>query len=53
MLCSANGTAAQGQYENLGSVTGAPPAGPPVTDNDPSHYIGVTPSIDIEKSHQR
>jgi uncharacterized repeat protein (TIGR01451 family) len=50
MTCTASGTAAQGQYANLGSVVASPPAGPPVEDSDPSHYLGVTPSIDIEKS---
>ncbi|NND59514.1 MAG: hypothetical protein HKN49_04525 [Gammaproteobacteria bacterium] len=47
--CTGTGTAAAGQYANLGSVTGTPPVGPPVTDEDPSHYFGATPSVDIEK----
>lgn len=60
----AAGTAVQGQYANLGAVTGDPvvdgqpatdPFGEPfdpVTDDDPSHYLGFVPgeaSIDIEK----
>ncbi len=50
MTCTANGTAVAGQYANVGSVTGTPPSGPAVTDVDPSHYFGVNPAIDIEKS---
>ena len=46
---TANGTAAAGQYANLGTATGTPPVGPDVSDEDPSHYLGVSPSIDIEK----
>ena len=39
-----------GQYANLGSVTGYhAPTGTTVTDEDPSHYFGADPSIDIEK----
>ena len=49
MICTANGTATSGQYANLGSVTGTPPVGPPVTDSDPSHYIGMAGGIDIRK----
>jgi hypothetical protein len=45
MTCTASGTAAAGQYANLGSVTGQPPSGQPVTDSDPSHYIGPLPSL--------
>jgi hypothetical protein len=51
MTCTANGTAQLGQYANLGTTTGLPPVGPPVADEDPSHYIGVqNPAIDIEKA---
>jgi hypothetical protein len=50
MTCTATGTAQLGQYANLGTTTGVPPLGPPVTDEDPSHYIGVEdPQIVIEK----
>ena len=42
MTCTASGIATAGQYANLGTVTGAPPAGPTVTAADPSHYYGVT-----------
>ncbi len=50
MTCVMTGTAAAGQYANLGDVIGTPPEGPPVTDRDPSHYLGVGPDIDIEKA---
>ena len=41
VVCTANGVAVEGQYENVGTVTGTPPVGPPVADSDPSHYLGV------------
>ena len=44
------GSAEIGQYANLASVTGMDPAGTPVMDEDPSHYFGSNPSIDIEKA---
>jgi hypothetical protein len=43
MTCTANGTATAGQYANIGTVTGTPPSGPNVTDDDPSHYFGFVP----------
>jgi hypothetical protein len=50
MTCTANGTAVEGQYANLGMATADDPAGNQVTDEDPSHYLGVSgASIDIEK----
>ncbi|MDP3696040.1 MAG: hypothetical protein Q8R42_08005, partial [Desulfocapsaceae bacterium] len=49
VTCTANGTAAIGQYNNTGSVTGTPPTGPAVTDTDPSHYFGSSSQIDLEK----
>ena len=58
--CVATGTAVAGQYANVGTVTGTGPvttdvdgnpvAGAPVTDGDPSHYFGIAPAVDIEKS---
>jgi hypothetical protein len=37
----AEAPAAFGQYANLGTVVGTPvPPGPPVTDDDPAHYVG-------------
>src|SRR4029077_7527312 len=46
----------EGQYYNLGTVTGTSPLGKTVTDSDPSHYIGRRttppegPRIKIEKN---
>ena len=51
VACTATGVAALGQYANIGSVVGQPvdgggvPAGSPVTDDDPSHYIGDEPVV--------
>jgi len=54
MVCLANGTVLPGQYSNIGTVTGNPPEGSPVTDSDPSHYFGTSfvvgePAIGLEK----
>lgn len=49
MFCRGFGTATEGQYANIGTVTGIPPSGPPVTDTDPSHYFGVSAAIVIKK----
>jgi len=46
---SYNGTAKVGQYANVATVTGKPPVGANVSDDDPSHYFGLGPDIDIEK----
>ncbi|HPD17946.1 MAG TPA: hypothetical protein PLE19_23660 [Planctomycetota bacterium] len=37
---SANGVAVGGQYANVGTAVGYPPVGDPVSDTDPSHYLG-------------
>jgi len=50
MTCSASGTAVAGQYSNVGTVTGTAPCGSLVTDDDPSHYLGVQGSITLKKS---
>ena len=48
--CSASGTAAAGQYTNLGTAKGTPPGGlSEVSASDPSNYFGAQPSINIEK----
>ena len=63
MTCTGAGTATPGQYSNIGRVTatGASPSGSgisTVTDEDASHYIGVTPTQDegegpkVELCHQ-
>ncbi|MBW6469060.1 MAG: hypothetical protein K0B85_07895 [Coriobacteriia bacterium] len=44
------GGATAGQYANIGTATGTPPVGPDVTDSDPSHYLGLYPEIDIDKT---
>ncbi len=49
MVCTANGTAAEGQYANIGTASGTPPIGPVVTSEDLSHYFGAIPGIDLEK----
>ena len=49
MTCTASGVAVSGQYANLGSVTGTPQIGAPVSDTDPSHYFGSRPDIEIVK----
>nr|MBP8305170.1 hypothetical protein [Phycisphaerae bacterium] len=45
------GGAALGEQYDLASVTGTPPVGPAVTDEDPAYYTGTPPppAIDIEK----
>ena len=53
MTCTAGGTAAEGQYANLGTVTGETETGQEVSDEDPSHYNGRVadqPAIDLEKA---
>lgn len=49
MLCSGTGTAQEGQYANVATVTGTS-LGRTITDADPSHYFGATPKITLEKS---
>lgn len=44
MLCTGTGVAVAGQYANIGTTVGIPPAGPPVTSTDPSHYFGYIPA---------
>ena len=43
MTCTASGTAVAGQYSNIGSVVGTPAGANPVSDSDPSYYIGIVP----------
>ena len=43
------GTAAAGQYANLGTVGAEDPNGEPVEDTDPSHYLGIDPEVTLEK----
>jgi uncharacterized repeat protein (TIGR01451 family) len=46
-IYEATGTAAPGQYANVGNVTGKTPINQNVTDEDPSHYFGASPGISI------
>ncbi len=49
-ICSATGTAAPGEYANMGTVVGTNSAlGVEVEATDPSHYIGAVPGIGLEK----
>lgn len=50
ITCTAEAPAEAGQYENLGAVTATDPFGTEVSADDPSHYFGATPGIDVEKS---
>lgn len=53
--CELIGTATIGQYENVATAAATGSGGTPVSDEDPSHYIGAvvvgpgTPAIDLEK----
>lgn len=49
MTCTGSGLATEGQYENIGTVTADSPAGP-LTDSDPSHYLGEAPDTDEEEA---
>ena len=57
--CSQSGIAVEGQYANEATVTGTPvvngePTGDPdVQDQDPSHYLGVTPGYHDREVDQR
>lgn len=53
MTCTADGIAEAGQYSNVATATGTNPQGVGASDEDPSHYFGITPgvaAIDIEKA---
>jgi hypothetical protein len=49
VTCTATGAAEPGPYVNNATAT-AVGAGETVTDEDPSHYTGAQPGIDIEKA---
>lgn len=49
MTCTASGTAVSGPFASLAAVTAAPPCGPNVEDEDPGHYKGVGPGIELRK----
>ncbi|WP_169583406.1 MULTISPECIES: SdrD B-like domain-containing protein [Microbacterium] len=50
VTCTATGAATAGQYANTGAVSALDSTGTAVTDEDPSHYFGAMPSVDIEKA---
>ena len=50
MTCVETGIATAGQYANMATVVGKNGSGVIVTDMDPSHYLGISPAIDIEKA---
>jgi hypothetical protein len=52
MTCTGRGTAVEGQYANMGTVTATDPEGGRPTASDPSHYFGTTggAAIDLEKA---
>jgi hypothetical protein len=47
MTCTGSGTAAEGAYVNVGIATGTPPEGGPVSDQDPCHYTGQPPPVQL------
>jgi hypothetical protein len=49
-LFEATGTATAGLYANIGSVEATDDLGSVVTDDDPSHYLGIITDLEIEKS---
>ena len=49
VTCTGSGTATSGQYMNVGTATGTPPGGDPVTASDPSHYFGATVGLKVIK----
>jgi len=51
MVCTGNGTAQEGQYANVGTVSAELPDGTAVEDSDPSHYFGqALAAVDLEKA---
>ncbi len=49
-ICQISGTAEEGTYANIGTVNATDILGNPITDSDPSHYIGVQPALIIVKT---
>lgn len=49
MTCTASGVAEPDQYTNLAHVEGVTLVGQTVRDDDPSHYFGAVPGIDLQK----
>jgi hypothetical protein len=51
MTCTATGTAKAKNYRNVGTAVGTPPQGPPVRDEDPSHYNTPDPTVEHPSLH--
>ncbi|HZL03810.1 MAG TPA: hypothetical protein VFE45_00050, partial [Coriobacteriia bacterium] len=49
-IFEATGVAVAGQYDNIGTAEGTPPAGEAVNDSDESSYFGSDPAIQIVKT---
>ncbi len=49
LTCTATGTATAGQYANVGTVTGTPSVGTPVTAEDSSHYTGTDSAVSSQQ----
>ena len=50
ITCSLTGTAQEGLYGNIANVTAVDQTNADVADDDPSHYLGAVPGIDVEKA---
>lgn len=50
--CNASGTAAAGQYANVGTATALLPLGGTVSGSDPSHYLGLILTIETATNGQ-
>lgn len=48
MICTANGIAKAGPYQNIGRVMATSPLGPSLVVTDASHYIGVTRTVAVD-----
>jgi LPXTG-motif cell wall-anchored protein len=49
MTCTATGSSVEGQYENVGSVTGTDTSGTELSADDPSHYFGAVSELTLVK----
>ena len=49
VTCFDTGTVEEGQYANVGTVNATDILGDPLTAEDPSHYLGIDPAIELVK----
>ncbi|HEY5727217.1 MAG TPA: SdrD B-like domain-containing protein, partial [Acidimicrobiia bacterium] len=49
VTCFATGTVEEGQYANVGTVNATDVLDEPLTAEDPSHYLGIAPAIELVK----